>query len=96
MKVGYTVTIPQRAPVRAAIDNIAERPWQRIDYPRRRSPPRRVRLPRPAADRAPGSATATAPKRQLFATWRYHAFVTNLAGSTWALDQSHRAHAVVG
>ena len=31
----------------------------------------------------------------LFATWRYHAFVTNLAGSAWALDRSHRAHAVV-
>ncbi len=32
---------------------------------------------------------------QLFRTWRYHAFVTNLAGPAWALDRSHRAHAVV-
>src|SRR5690606_12687730 len=27
-KVGYTVTIPQRAPVRAVIENIGERAWQ--------------------------------------------------------------------
>jgi len=30
---GFSVTIPQRAPVRAAIDAIGEREWQRIDYP---------------------------------------------------------------
>ena len=35
------------------------------------------------------------PQGQLFPTWRYHAFVTNLAGSAWALDRQHRAHAVV-
>lgn len=35
------------------------------------------------------------PQGQLFATWRYHAFVTNLAGPAWELDQTHRAHAVV-
>ncbi len=32
---------------------------------------------------------------QLFTTWRYHAFVTNLAGTAWSLDRQHRAHAVV-
>lgn len=93
-KVGYTVTIPQRAPVRAAIETIAERSWQRIDYPDgeahlaecvyrgRRLIVRRVR-------------NHHGPQAQLFATWRYHAFVTNLAGSAWALDRQHRAHAVV-
>jgi len=92
--VGYTVTIPQRAPVRTAIDAIAERAWQRIDYPDgeahvaecvyrgRRLIVRRVR-------------NHHGPQGQLFATWRYHAFVTNLAGSAWALDRQHRAHAVV-
>jgi hypothetical protein len=92
--VGYTVTIHQRAPVRAAIDALAERAWQRIDYPDgeahvaecvyrgRRLIVRRVR-------------NHHGPQGQLFATWRYHAFVTNLAGSTWTLDRQHRAHAVV-
>src|SRR5690606_6703923 len=92
--VGYTATIPQRAPVRTAIDAIAERAWQRIDYPDgeahvaecvyrgRRLIVRRVR-------------NHHGPQGQLFATWRYHAFVTNLAGSAWALDRQHRAHAVV-
>lgn len=92
--VGYTVTIPQRAPLRAAIDAIAEGAWQRIDYPDgdaavaecvyrgRRLVVRRVR-------------NHHGPQGQLFATWRYHAFVTNLAGPAWALDRQHRAHAVV-
>lgn len=93
-RVGFSVTIPQRAPVRAAIDAIDDTAWCRIDYPNgdaavaecvyqgRRLVVRRVR-------------NHHAPQHQLFATWRYHAFVTNLAGSAWALDQQHRAHAVV-
>lgn len=92
--VGFSVTIPQRAPVRTAIDAIDERAWQRIDYPdgdaaiaecvyqRRRLIVRRVR-------------NHHGPQGQLFDTWRYHAFVTNLAGPAWALDRQHRAHAVV-
>jgi hypothetical protein len=92
--VGFSVTIHQRAPVRAAIEAIAEAAWQRIDYPDgdaavaecvyggRRLIVRRV----------PGHHGT---QGQLFPTWRYHAFVTNLAGSAWALDQQHRAHAVV-
>lgn len=93
-KVGFSVTIPLRAPVRSAIDAINQAAWQRIDYPDgdaavaeciyggRRLVVRRVR-------------NHHGPQGQLFPTWRYHAFVTNLAGSAWALDQQHRAHAVV-
>jgi len=92
--VGFSVTIHQRQPARAAIEQIPERAWQRIDYPDgtahvaecvyrgRRLIVRRVR-------------NHHGPQGQLFATWRYHAFVTNLAGSAWALDRQHRAHAVV-
>lgn len=92
--VGFSVTIHQRAPVRTAIDAIAETAWQRIAYPdgeaaiaecvygARRLIVRRVR-------------NHHGPQQQLFPTWRYHAFITNLAGSAWALDQQHRAHAVV-
>jgi hypothetical protein len=92
--IGFSVTIHQRQPVRAAIEEIPERAWVRIDYPDgdahvaecvyrgRRVVVRRVR-------------NHQGPQGQLFATWRYHAFVTNLAGSAWALDRQHRAHAVV-
>lgn len=92
--VGFSVTIHQRQPVRAAIDAINEAAWQRIDYPDgeahvaecvyrgRRLIVRRVR-------------NHHGPQGQLFATWRYHGFVTNLAGAAWALDRQHRAHAVV-
>ena len=92
--VGFSITIHQRQPVRAAIDAIDERAWQRIDYPDghahvaecsyrgRRLIVRRVRNHHGA-------------QGQLFDTWRYHAFITNLAGSAWELDQRHRAHAVV-
>ncbi len=93
-EVGFSVTIHQRQPVRTAIDAIDEAAWWRIDYPDgdaavaecvyrgRRLIVRRVRNHR-------------GPQGQLFPTWRYHAFVTNLAGPAWALDQQHRAHAVV-
>ena len=93
-QVGFSVTVPLRAPVRAAIEAIDERSWQRIDYSDgeahvaecvyrgRRLVVRRVR-------------NHHGPQGQLFATWRYHAFVTNLAGPAWALDRSHRAHAVI-
>jgi hypothetical protein len=92
--VGFSVTIQQRQAVRAAIEAIPERAWWRIDYPDgdaavaecvyrgRRLVVRRAR-------------NHHGPQGQLSATWRYHAFVTNLAGPAWALDQQHRAHAVV-
>jgi hypothetical protein len=93
-RAGFTVTVPLRAPVRAAIEAIDQREWWRIDYPDgdadvaecvyngRRLIVRRVR-------------NHNGAQGQLFPTWRYHAFVTNLAGSAWQLDSYHRHHAVV-
>lgn len=93
-RVGFTVTVPQRQPIRTAIEAIPERAWQRIDYQdgaaavaecvyrQRRLIVRRVR-------------NHHGPQGELFPTWRYHAFVTNLAGPAWTLDDQHRAHAVV-
>lgn len=93
-RVGFTVTVPQRQPIRTAIATIPEAAWQRIDYRdgaaavaecvyrQRRLIVRRVRNHHSA-------------QGELFPTWRYHAFVTNLAGPAWALDEQHRAHAVV-
>lgn len=93
-QVGYSVTIPQRGPVRAAIADIAEAAWQRIDYPDGEAHVAECIYGgrRLIVRRVPGHH---GPQGQLFATWRYHAFVTNLAGSAWTLDRQHRAHAVV-
>jgi hypothetical protein len=92
--VGFSVTIAQRAQVRAAIEAIDDRAWQRIDYP---DGPAAVaeciyRGRRLIVRRVPGHH---GPQGQLFTTWRYHAFVTNLTGTAWSLDRQHRAHAVV-
>ncbi len=76
LKVGYSVTIPLRAPVGKAIEAINERAWQRIEYSDgvaqlaecvyrgRRLIVRRVRNHR-------------GTQGELFTTWRYHGFVTN-------------------
>jgi hypothetical protein len=92
--VGFSVTIAQRAQVRDAIEAIDEQAWQRIDYP---DGPAAVaeciyRGRRLIVRRVPGHRGR---QGQLFDTWRYHAFVTNLTGTAWALDRQHRAHAVV-
>jgi hypothetical protein len=92
--VGFSVTIALRQPVRDAIEAIDERSWQRISYPDGEAHVAETlyRGRRLVVRRVPGHH---GPQHQLFTTWRYHAFVTNLAGSPWALDASHRAHAVV-
>ncbi|MBK6857932.1 MAG: IS1380 family transposase [Microthrixaceae bacterium] len=92
--VGFSVTIAQRQAVRAAIEAIPESAWQRIDYPDGEAHVAEClyRNRRLIVRRVPGHQ---GPQRQLFTTWRYHAFVTNLAGPAWSLDRQHRAHAVV-
>jgi hypothetical protein len=92
--VGFSIAIKLWAPVQAVIDAIPESAWHKVDYDDgiaqvaetifggRRLIVRRVRN----RDRNQGT---------LFATWDYHAFATNLAGSAWRLDQQHRHHAVV-
>jgi hypothetical protein len=79
--VGFSVTIPQRAPVRAAIDAIPEQAWQRIDYPDGDAHVAEClyRGRRLIVRRVPGHHGT---QGQLFTTWRYHAFVTNLAGAS--------------
>lgn len=96
LEVGFCVTSQLRNPQKQAIAAIAEPDWWRIDYPDgiahvaefchggRRYIVRRVR-----------NHDHRDPQGQLFDTWRYHAFVTNLAGPAWQLDQFHRAHAIV-
>jgi DDE family transposase len=92
-RVRYSITVRQTKTVRAAIAAIPEAAWVQIasqpdgvaqvaetGYQGDRLIVRRVRN---QGDQA-----------QLFATWRYHAFVTDRPGTTAWLDSDHRRHAV--
>jgi Transposase DDE domain group 1 len=92
-KVRYSITVRQTKTVRAALATIPETAWVQIGYAPdgvaevAETPYRGdrliVRRVRNQGDQA-----------QLFATWRYHAFVTNRFGTTTWLDTDHRRHAV--
>jgi hypothetical protein len=92
-RVRYSITVRQTKTVRAAIAAIGEAAWVDIGYvpdevaqvaetPYRddRLVVRRVRN--------------LDDQQQLFATWRYHAFVTDRIGTAVGLDADHRRHAV--
>jgi hypothetical protein len=89
----YSITVRQTKTVRAAIATIPEHVWVQIAYQpdgvaQVAETPYRgdrliVRRVRNEGDQA-----------QLFATWRYHAFVTNRVGTMLELDADHRRHAV--
>jgi hypothetical protein len=92
-EVRYSITVRQTKTVRAAIATIPEHVWVQIAYQpdgvaQVAETPYRgdrliVRRVRNEGDQA-----------QLFATWRYHAFVTNRVGTMLELDADHRRHAV--
>jgi hypothetical protein len=92
-RVRYSITVRQTKTVRAAIAAIPEQAWTQIAYQPDgvaqvaetgyRGDRLIVRRVRNQGDQA-----------QLFATWRYHAFVTNRVGTMIGLDADHRRHAV--
>jgi hypothetical protein len=92
-RVRYSITVRQTKTIRAAIAAIPEAAWVPIAYQpdgvaQVAEAPYRgdrliVRRVRNEGDQA-----------QLFATWRYHAFVTNRVGTALELDADHRRHAV--
>jgi hypothetical protein len=92
-RVRYSITVRQTKTVRAAIAQLPEPAWVEIAYQPggvaqvAETPSRGdrliVRRVRNEGDQA-----------QLFATWRYHAFVTNRVGTMLELDADHRRHAV--
>jgi hypothetical protein len=92
-RVRYSITVRQTKTVRAAIAAIDEHAWVEIGYTgdglaQVAETPYRgdrliVRRVRNLGDQA-----------QLFATWRYHAFVTDRPGTPTSLDADHRRHAV--
>jgi hypothetical protein len=91
--VRYSITVRQTKTVRAAIAAAGETNWADIGYTgdglaqvaeiSYRGDRLIVRRVRNLGD-----------QQQLFATWRYHAFVTDRVGTPVALDADHRRHAV--
>jgi hypothetical protein len=92
-RVHYSITVRQTSTVRAAIAAIGEDAWVDIGYTgeglaqvaetRYRGDRLIVRRVRNLGD-----------QQQLFATWRYHAFVTDRVGTAVQLDADHRRLAV--
>jgi hypothetical protein len=93
--VRYSITASLNKAVVRAIEAIGEEDWTAIDYTlggkaevaecpygdQHRLVVRRTRL--------------TGKQAELFASWRYHAFITDREGSAVFLDADHRHHAVV-
>jgi Transposase DDE domain group 1 len=92
-RVRYSITVRQTKTVRAAIAAIPEQAWVQIAYQPdgvaqvAETPYRGDRL-------IVRRVRNQGEQAQLFATWRYHAFVTNRVEATIELDADHRRHAV--
>ena len=92
-RVRYSITVRQTKTVRAAIAAIPEAAWVQIAYqPGGIAQVAEVRF---KGDRLIVRRVRNlGDQQQLFATWRYHAFVTNRVGTMLELDADHRHHAV--
>jgi DDE family transposase len=92
-RVRYSITVRQTKTIRAAIAAIPEQAWVEIPYQPdgvaevAETPYRGDRL-------VVRRVRNLDDQQQLFATWRYHAFVTNRVGTMLELDADHRRHAV--
>ena len=94
-QVRYSITVSQNKGVVRAIEAIPEEAWVRMDYTvggqaqvaecpygdKHRLVVRRTKL--------------IGKQAELFASWRYHAFITDREGTAVFLDADHRHHAVV-
>ena len=105
-KARYSITVPQNAKVKAAIEAIGETAWKPIAYTAageaqvaetvietgRRDPrdPQQMRLV------VRRTRLAEGPQRELWPNWRHHCLVTDRDDlDTEAADAYHRAHARV-
>jgi hypothetical protein len=92
-RVRHSITIRQTKTVRAAIAAIPER--DRVDIAYQPDGVAQVAEVRLKGDRLIVRRVRNlGDQQQLFATWRYHAFVTNRVGTATWLDADHRRHAV--
>ena len=91
--VRYSITVRQTKTVRVAIAAIHEQAWVDIAY----QPGGVAQVAEVGfkGDRLIVRRVRTlGDQAQLFATWRYHAFVTDRVGTMLELDADHRRHAV--
>jgi len=91
--VRYSITVRQTKTVRVAIAAIPEQAWVDIAY----QPGGVAQVAEVGfkGDRLIVRRVRTlGDQAQLFATWRYHAFVTDRVGTMLELDADHRRHAV--
>jgi hypothetical protein len=92
-RVRYSITVRQTKTVRAAIAAIPEAAWVQIAY--QPDGVAQVAETGYGGDRLIVHRVRNqGHQAQLFATWRYHAFVTNRIGTMLELDADHRRHAV--
>jgi Transposase DDE domain group 1 len=93
-QIRYSITVRQTTPIRTAIAGIDEDAWVQIVYPD--GGLAQVAETRYRADRLVVRRTRlVGHQAELFPNWRYHAFVTDRAGTTVELDHDHRRHAMV-
>jgi hypothetical protein len=91
--IRFSVTVRQTKTVAAAIGAIPEDGWVDIDYPD--GGVAQVAETTLGGDRLIVRRTRlVGPQATLWPDWRYHAFVTDRAGSVIWLDADHRRHAV--
>jgi hypothetical protein len=89
-KVRYSITVRQTKTVRAAIAAIPDAAWVPIAY----APDGVAETPWKGDRLIVRRVRNLGEQAQLFATWRYHAFVTDRVGTMLELDADHRRHAV--
>ncbi len=93
--VDFSITVRATKAVVAAIEAIPEDAWVDIDYtPRGQAQVAETILGEHRLIVRRTKVTDDPKVLALFPNWRHHAFVTNRAGDTVALDADHRAHAV--
>jgi hypothetical protein len=92
-RIRFSITVRQSATVAAAIASVPKQAWVDIDYPD--GGQAQVAETTLGGDRLVVRRTRlVGPQATLWPDWRYHAFVTDRAGSPVELDADHRRHAV--
>jgi hypothetical protein len=93
-QIHYSITVRLTKPIQTAIQAIGEDVWTQIVYPH--GGLAQVAETRHKGDRLIVRRTRlVGAQAELFPNWRYHAFVTDRAGTPVTLDADHRRHAVV-
>src|SRR4029450_10960739 len=93
-RIRFSITVRQTQPVQAAIAALPEAAWTGIHYTAHAAAPQVAEPPLAGHRLVVPPARLVGPQATLWPDWRYHAFVTDRAGSAVELDADHRRHAV--